>query len=465
MISNLFNFDSLSAISTFLILFISSIVFAFSKNYLRSDKKRTSFLLTILMMTISLIVTFCAENIILLSIAWMLSNLFLVILMIHKISWKQAVNSGILALKNFTVGFICLISAFYILHVETGSYRITEIIASEISYKSLILACSLILITALCQSAIYPFSSWLTSSLNSPTPASALMHAGLVNGGGIILARFSSLFFKMPEILTIAFILGILSAIIGTLWKLVQSNVKSMLACSTISQMGFMIAQCGMGLFPAAIAHLFWHGMFKSYLFLSSPSSWQEKRLDLRYPPKAIPFILSLICGLIGALIFAKINKIEINNPQTTLILVLVCFIAASQVALVIIGEFSIKNIILAVILSSVLSAIYAISVVFIERLMSFQLFHPLQLNFFHILAMILLFLIWLIRLFWINSTSISNPTISNPTISNPAISNPAISNPTISNRILLKLYVKILNSSQPKPETITAIRNHYNYK
>ena len=340
MLSNLFNFDSLALITSALILFISTIVGIYSKTYLRSDKKRYKFLILIFLITTSLIITFSSDNIFLMSFFWMTSNLLLVAIMTHKASWQQAKASGILAAKNFLIGFACLVSALVILHLQTQSYKISEIVESEnINQIALFAACGLILIAALSQSAIYPFHSWLISSLNSPTPASALMHAGLVNGGGIILARFAPLFFKMPDMLTLAFILGIASAIIGTLWKLIQGNVKSMLACSTMSQMGFMIAQCGMGLFPAAVAHLFWHGCFKSYLFLSSPSSWQEKKLDLRYPPDKIPFIFSLICGFFGAMIFAKINQIKIEEFNADLVLVAVCFIAASQVAITIINK------------------------------------------------------------------------------------------------------------------------------
>jgi len=442
MIANLFNFDSLAIISTSLILFISSIVFVYSITYLKTDKNRWQFLVMIFLISIFLIITFCANNIFLMPFAWMMSNLILVLMMIHKKSWSQAKNSGLMALKNFTIGFISLSLALYILHQETSSYLISEIVISQnIDHTKLILAASLILIAALSQVAIYPFHSYLLSSLNSPTPTSAIMHAGLVNGGGIIMARFAELFFEVPEVLTIAFILGIFSAIIGTFWKLIQSNVKSMLACSTMSQMGFMIAQCAMGLFPAAIAHLFWHGMFKSYLFLSSPSAWQEKRLDLRYPPKISAFLLSIICGLSSALIFIKITKIDVTNFDTTLVLVVVCFIAASQVALTIIGNLVIRNFLPAMVLSTAIATLYSYSLIFIENLMSDQIFMPQQLNYWHVMASILLLLIWIVRLFFYPSNSICK------------------------NPWLLKFYVNALNASQASPATITANRNQYNYK
>ena len=105
--------------------------------------------------------------------------------------------------------------------------------------------------------------------MTSPTPASALMHAGFVNGSGILLTLFAALIFA-SNTMDLLFIIGGLTAVIAQFTKLLQVNVKQKLACSTIAQMGFMIMQCGLGYFNAAIAHLILHGFYKAYLFLSS---------------------------------------------------------------------------------------------------------------------------------------------------------------------------------------------------
>jgi NAD(P)H-quinone oxidoreductase subunit 5 len=116
--------------------------------------------------------------------------------------------------------------------------------------------------------AIYPFHRWLLSAMTSPTPASALMHAGFVNGSGILLALFSTVLFA-SNTLIILFIIGGLTAVIAQFTKLLQVNVKQKLACSTIAQMGFMIMQCGLG-FSMRVVHLLLHGFYKAYLFLSA---------------------------------------------------------------------------------------------------------------------------------------------------------------------------------------------------
>ena len=103
------------------------------------------------------------------------------------------------------------------------------------------------------------------------------MHAGFVNGAGILLALFSTLMFA-SNTLNVLFIIGGLTAIIAQFTKLLQVNVKQKLACSTIAQMGFMIMQCGLGFFNAAVVHLILHGFYKAYLFLASGEAIEHSK-------------------------------------------------------------------------------------------------------------------------------------------------------------------------------------------
>jgi len=120
------------------------------------------------------------------------------------------------------------------------------------------------------QSALIPFHTWLLSSMTAPTPASALMHAGFVNAGGILLVRFAPVVSSDAGLMLAIVAVGAASAIFGKLLKTVQTDVKRALGCSTIGQMGFMILQAGLGFFAAAVAHLVLHGFYKAYQFLSS---------------------------------------------------------------------------------------------------------------------------------------------------------------------------------------------------
>lgn len=435
----LFYIDGLAKVVIFLIIFIGSVVTLFAKKYLKGDLRYNIFFLTLPLIIASVIITAIANNIFLFLSSWFLSNAILVTMMIHKSHWQAALASGKLAAKNFLIGFGALSLGLILIYKQTGTSSIQSILAFEYQDQThLTIALLLIMIAAMTQSAIYPFSSWLTSSLNSPNPVSALMHAGLVNGGGILLARFAPLYFNSPKILTVIFVIGVTSALMGTFWKLIQSNVKTMLACSTMGQMGFMIAQCGLGLFPAAIAHLFWHGCFKSYLFLTSGAAAQEKKFNLGYPPSLASFVAALICGMLGIWSFAFIADKNLLAINSNTVLFVAAFIAATHLALNILRKKPLMHLPLAIVITVMAGVLYGASVRIIEsQLSSSSLYQPQELNAFHILAISIFVTLWLGRLFFHNP----NGVISN---------------------LISRFYVKALNASQPNSETITANRNQY---
>ena len=441
---SLFYIDGLAKVVIFLITFIGLVVALFAKQYLKGDSRYGLFFSMFPLIIISVIITVSANNIFLFLTSWFLSNAILVVMMIHKPNWKSAFASGKLAAKNFLIGFCCLSLGLVFLSHQTGEISIQSILAFEYEDQAqLIIALLLILVAAMTQSAIYPFNSWLTSSLNSPTPVSALMHAGLVNGGGILLARFAPLYLNSPKILTLIFVIGITTALVGTFWKLIQSNVKSMLACSTIGQMGFMFAQCGLGLFSAAIAHLFWHGCFKSYLFLTSGSAAQEKKFNLEYPPKLTSFASALICGIFGILTFSIIANKTLFSLDSNLVLIVAAFIAATHFALNLLREKPLKNLVIAIILTSTFGALYGTSIHIIESQLSLNhLYRPQTLNFFHIAVICIFISLWLGRLF------LQNPKKERF--------------PLMAMHYIKMIYVKALNASQPVSNTITANRNQY---
>lgn len=437
--TSLFHIDGLAKVIIFLITFIGLVVGLFAKQYLKGDSRYNLFFFTLPLIIISVIITVSADNIFLFLTSWFLSNAILVVMMVHKPDWKSAFASGKLAAKNFLIGFFCLSLGLILFYQQTGQSSIQSLLVFEYSNQvELIICLILILIAAMTQSAIYPFSSWLTSSLNSPTPVSALMHAGLINGGGILLARFAPLYFHSPKILTLIFVIGIITALIGTFWKLIQSNVKSMLACSTMGQMGFMIAQCGLGLFSAAIAHLFWHGCFKSYLFLTSGAAGKERKFDLKYPPSLASFISALICGIFGILSFSWITNKNLFLLDSNTVLFVAAFIAATHLALNILREKPLINLPIAIFLTSIVGFLYGGSIHIIESQLSlFELYDPQPLNAFHISIIYIFILLWLWRLF------IHNPKKK-------------------ISHLMEGLYVKALNASQPASSTITANRNQY---
>jgi len=114
------------------------------------------------------------------------------------------------------------------------------------------LAAFLLVITALTKSAQVPFHIWLPLTMETPTPVSALMHAGIVNAGGYLIIRTSPIVALQPWAMTLLVIVGGFTACFAAIIMTTQTSVKKKLAYSTISQMGFMLLQCGLGAFSAA---------------------------------------------------------------------------------------------------------------------------------------------------------------------------------------------------------------------
>ena len=433
--------DNLSLVMMGLIGFVAIFVALFSFRYLKGDRKRNSFYGNFVAMLLSALLMVNADHLLFMLISWEASNIFLVRLMLHKKEWSAARESSVLALKNFGLGFAFLSGAFFILFSVTNETSIQVIANTSIEKPWLFTSSFLILLAAMTQSALWPFHRWLTSSLNSPTPVSAIMHAGLVNGGGFLLARFAPMLAEQAAILSIIFVVGVITALLGTLWKLMQSDIKRMLACSTMGQMGFMVAQCGLGLFPAAVAHLCWHGLFKAYLFLGSGSAAQEKSLDLDYPPSLKHFLMAAICGFVGAYLFAKTSDKNLLVGDTTLFLTTLTMIAGTQFALPIVRGVSVVKLPLALFANAVAGSLYGLSVHLIESpLISLGISHPQPLNSLHIGALIVLVASWLSVLFARNFRKRTFPDW------------------------VLKAYVHMLNISQPHPKTVTAHRNHYQF-
>jgi len=342
------------------------------------------------------------------------------------------------------LGSLSLLLAFVFIYKESGSLSIDFINSQSMISQSpwLIAILFLMTMTAFIQSAQWPFHAWLTSSLNSPTPVSALMHAGLVNGGGFILVKFSPLFLSAPLILTVIFTVGVVTAIVGTSWKLLQTDIKRLLACSTMAQMGFMMMQCGLGLFPAAIAHLCWHGLFKSFLFLNAGSAVQSKRIVSQKSTNDLPsFLLACLAGSIGAYCFAIVSEKTIFTLQPTTFLVGFAFISGAQFAYTLLRNGSIiKRLIPTFILVAVAGIFYGESIYFIESLLpAFSAKELPSLNLFNIAVFALFLILWL-------GMSLNVMRHLEKT------------------RVWAKIYMSLLNGSQPHPSTVTTSRKSYQY-
>lgn len=316
------------------VTFFLGIVNNYADNYLKGFKFASKFKILSLGFSLSVMLLVMSNHILLIILSWLLMGVFMARLIGVNSDWGEAKQASKQTQKYFLSSTLLLSIGILILVFETNQIALDSMlnVLSTLPQSTVILSSLFIILAALIQSAIYPFHRWLLSAMTSPTPASALMHAGFVNGSGILLAIFSALIFSSST-LNLLFIVGGFTAIIAQYIKLTQVNVKQKLACSTSAQMGFMIMQCGLGFFNAAVAHLILHGFYKAYLFLSSGEEIEHSRPEEEIQISIKPFqgFLVLLFGLLGALLFTQLTG-KTNAFDSSIFLTLIVAITVGQV-------------------------------------------------------------------------------------------------------------------------------------
>ncbi len=263
--------DGLTVLLWTVVTLLAGIVLGYSRRYVAGERGVARFFRRVVGFTLAVLVLVAADHVVLFALAWLAMGLAMAALIGHVRDWPQARAAARLARRYFLAGTAALSLALGTLWWATGDPSIAGLATAGDSLSAPVLwvAVGGLLLAATIQSALVPFHTWLLASMTAPTPASALMHAGFVNAGGILLVRFAPLVSLDPSVMLLIVVVGTASALAGKLLKSVQPDIKRQLGCSTVGQMGFMILQAGLGLFGAAITHLVLHGFYKAYQFLS----------------------------------------------------------------------------------------------------------------------------------------------------------------------------------------------------
>lgn len=160
----------------------------------------------------------------------------------------------------------------------------------------------------LLRTAVLPVHGWLIQVMEAPTPVSALLHAGVVNLGGFVLIRFAPLVEAAPGARWLLVVAGAGTAVLAGLVMLTRISIKVRLAWSTVAQMGFMVMECGLGLYTLALLHLLGHSLYKAHAFLAASSVVDEtRRRQMRGPVVARPASLLLAPLASGALVMGLV--------------------------------------------------------------------------------------------------------------------------------------------------------------
>jgi len=336
----LFRLDALTAVMWMTVSLVGTVVAGFSLRYLDRDPAQRAFSIW-LSYTLTAILTMpLANDGLVFFLAWVMSSHG-----IHRLLtlYPERPAALLAARKKFLisrVGDLLLASAFGLAFAEWGSLQFSAIFAGAAADAAagqdtaIFWISSLVILGAITKSAQFPIHSWLPDTMEAPTPVSALMHAGIINAGGFLLIRMSPLLEHAPVALGALAFLGAFTAIMGSVVMLTQNSVKRKLAYSTVSQMGFMMMQCGLGAFAAAMLHLVGHAFYKAHGFLSA-GSWVDPRGGgVSKPATPVPFALAggaIVAGFALAALGAWLVGIEPASKPGGWLLVSVLALAIGQ--------------------------------------------------------------------------------------------------------------------------------------
>jgi NADH-quinone oxidoreductase subunit L len=274
------NVDGLAAVMFVVVTVVSLLVQVYSVGYMREEPRFTWYFAALSLFTGSMLNLVIANNLFQLLVGWELVGICSYLLIGHFWEEKENSDSAIKAFITTKTGDIPFLFGIFVLTIAaqgtTNIGEITEMVeAGEISTGVLTAGALLLFGGAIGKSAQFPLHVWLPDAMAGPTPVSALIHAATMVAAGVYLvARLFAVFAPSPTALTYVAFTGGITMLIAALLALVQEDIKRVLAYSTVSQLGYMMAALGLGPagHTAAMFHLFTHAFFKALLFLGAGS-------------------------------------------------------------------------------------------------------------------------------------------------------------------------------------------------
>ncbi|HEY5649226.1 MAG TPA: NADH-quinone oxidoreductase subunit L [Nitrospiria bacterium] len=273
--------DALTASMLLLVTVVSSAVHVYTIGYMHGDRGYARFFAYLGLFTFSMIMLVVARNLLQLYIFWEAVGLCSYLLIAH---YYEKPSAGNAATKAFVVnrvgdfGFaLGIFLIFYLVgsidydvifeRLPAKSAEVFSILGLE--FQAVTLIALLLFIGAVGKSAQFPLHVWLPDAMEGPTPISALIHAAtMVTAGVFMVARLNPIFGLSPAALGVIAVVGAGTAVFAATIAITQTDIKRVVAYSTVSQLGYMMMACGLGATVAGVFHLLTHGAFKALLFL-----------------------------------------------------------------------------------------------------------------------------------------------------------------------------------------------------
>ncbi|MDG3041783.1 proton-conducting transporter transmembrane domain-containing protein [Roseicyclus marinus] len=290
--------DAISLTLALLVSFIGWVVMRYSRSYLDGEEREGLFHGLMLATLAAVLIFVQAGNILLLAAAAIAIGLGLRRLLLFYPDRPEARRAAVKFALVWHGGDAALVLAAVLLVAAHGTGNIATITAG-LPETGLGLAghvaVALLILAAILKTAAFPLHGWLTEVMEAPTPVSAFLHAGIINAGGVLLITAAPLVQLSPGGLAVLVMLGGFTALFGAAVMLTQSAVKTSLAWSTVSQMGFMLLQCGLGLWALALLHIVAHSLYKAHAFLSSGGAVAAVAAIRKPGPVAVPNLAAVL--------------------------------------------------------------------------------------------------------------------------------------------------------------------------
>ncbi len=268
--------DPLSAVMLFVVTFIGTLIVIYSVGYMHGDFRYPRFFAYLSLFLFSMLGLVLSPNLVQIYLFWELVGVcsyFLIGFWFEKKEAAEAGRKAFITNRIGDVGFFLGIATFF---YATGTVRFMDIQPELLRAQSPVLltvSALLLFCGAVGKSAQFPLHVWLPDAMEGPTPVSALIHAATMVAAGVyMVARLFPLFHAAPDASQVVAFIGTLTAFMAAFFAITQMDIKKVLAYSTISQLGFMIAALGVGGMHAGTFHLMTHAFFKALLFLGAGS-------------------------------------------------------------------------------------------------------------------------------------------------------------------------------------------------
>ncbi len=272
--------------------FVGWVVLRFARVALDGEAGQGAFMGWMSLTLAAVLALVAAGNLIQLLVAWVCVGTALNRLLLFYPERPRARRAAAKKSLSGLIASASLLGAVVLMIRDFGTTDIATISAAVQAGQvpgNLWLAALLLAVAAVFKSALIPTHGWLTEVMEAPTPVSALLHAGVVNAGGFLLIRFADVILAAPGVLIVLALVGGFSALVAAAVATTQPAVKTALAWSTCAQMGFMVLQCGLALFPLALLHIVAHSLYKAHAFLSSGGAVEAVTAIRRPGPVAVP--------------------------------------------------------------------------------------------------------------------------------------------------------------------------------